>query len=445
VSWVRKCRYLYSVPGVEAAAFVVGNDCVRDFLCRYEADGGTYYEKSMGLVRFFQWLKVVKGLELSPSEFLNLHLKKRKTDNIEERRWALKLALEYSRDNPDLKGKAKNYAYTAFYLPVKMFCDYHEAPLTTSNGFFPKRSRRKYSEKPFTVEAVCKILSVLSQRDRAVCMTELQSGQSIKQVLVDINRQCKYLFREIDQGKQRIRLDFAERKGNGFNYFSYISQDTIQEIQKWRSIRERILQGLGVKSEYLFITESGKPLTRKLFHNNFRLTLTRHKLYTGPLSIRSHGFRKFFEQEASPPERGISKSYISFMMGHSSGDGSDHKLDVVGGVYDNCPHTYPSVVEKEYEKLEPYINIYTGKTSVGNQGLDLNNEEAATLKQFLAGLRNGRIKMSPTTDTECALPQPEQKIRLVFGDDEEKESEAFLANLKVGKVKIVPTNKKREG
>jgi transcriptional regulator with XRE-family HTH domain len=32
-------------------------------------------------------------------------LKKRGTESIEERRWALRLALEYSRDNPDLVGK----------------------------------------------------------------------------------------------------------------------------------------------------------------------------------------------------------------------------------------------------------------------------------------------------------------------------------------------------
>lgn len=334
---------------------------MRDFLNRYEENSVTFGEKAVGLARFFSWLKVVKGLDLGASEFLNMHLKKKAANSVEERRWALKLALEYSRDNPDLKEKAANYVYAAFFLPVKMFCDYHEAPLTTAKGFFQKRGRRKYSEKPFTAEFVRRALALLSQRDRAICMVQLQSSQSIKQVLVDVNNQCKHVFRQIDAGKQRIRLDFPERKGNGFAYFTFISQDAIQEIQKWRPIRERILEGLGVESEYMFITETGKPLPRKQFHNNLRPMFQRHKLYTGPLSTRSHGFQKFFEQEASPPERGISKSYISFMMGHSSGNGNDHKLDVVGGVYDSCPKVYPEVVEKEYAKLEPYINIFSGR------------------------------------------------------------------------------------
>jgi hypothetical protein len=93
----------------------------------------------------------------------------------------------------------------------------------------------------------------------------------------------------------------------------------------------------------------------------------RHKLYSGPLSVRSHGFRKFFEQEASPPERGVSRAYVTFMMGHSSGKDTNgnrvaHPLDVPGGVYDHAPQVYPSAVEKEYAKLEPYLNIYSQRS-----------------------------------------------------------------------------------
>lgn len=264
-----------------------GNGCVRDFLNRYEENSVTFGEEAVGLARFFRWLRVVKGLQLSSSQFLNLHLEKRSANSVEDRRWALKLALEYSRDNPDLKGKAANYVYAAFFLPVKMFCDYHEAPLTTINGLFAKRGRRKYREKPFTVEFVKRALAVLSQRDRAICMVQLQSGQSIKQVLVDVNKQCKYIFHEIDAGKQRVRLDFTERKGNGFAYFTFISRDAIQEIQKWRPQREQILRKLGAKSEYLFITDTGKPLPCKQFHNNLRLMFMRHKLRTDPFSVGS--------------------------------------------------------------------------------------------------------------------------------------------------------------
>jgi hypothetical protein len=242
-----------------------------------------------------------------------------------------------------------------------LFCDVNEAPLTTTDGFFPKRNRRKYQDKPFTVDFVKKILGLLNARDRAICMVQLQSGQSIKQVLVDINRQCKTIFQAIDSGSKHIKFEFSERKGNGFSYFTFIGQDAIQEIQKWRVIREQWLRKLGIECDYLFITDSGKALSCKLFHNNFRLIMKRHGLYKMPYSVRRHGFRKFFEQEASPPERGISKAYVSFMMGHSSGTGQDHKLDVVGGVYDHAPSVYPNVVEKEYEKLEPYLNVYSGK------------------------------------------------------------------------------------
>jgi hypothetical protein len=317
------------------------------------------------LARFFRWLKVVKGRGLGPTEFLNLHLQNRNGASIAERRWALSLVLEFSRDNPDLKGLAQQYKYSSFFLPVKLFCDANEAPLTTKNGLFPKRGRRKYQDHAFTVEFVKKVLGLLNERDRAVCLVQLQSGQSIHQVLMDINRQCRYVFGEIDAGKKRVKLEFAERKGNGFAYFTFIGQDAIQQIQKWRVVREEWLRELGVDSDYLFITRSGKPLDCKGFHNNFRLLMMRHGLYKMPYSVRRHGFRKFFEQEASPPERGVSRAYVSFMMGHSRGSGEDHKLDVVGGVYDGAPFTYPGVVEKEYAKLEGYLNIYSGRRAEG--------------------------------------------------------------------------------
>lgn len=352
-------KFEYSIKETEVAKYVKTNSCVLDFLNQYEAGSVTYREKSMGLIRFFCWLKVVKDLDLSPSQFLNKHLNNRSAHSVEERRWALKLVLEYSRDNPDLVGKAANYKYAAFFLPVKMFCDYHESPLTTTQGLFKKRGRRKYTDTPFTVEFVKRALAALNQRDRAIALIQLQSGQAIKQVLVDINVQCKRIFREIDAGKQRIRFDFLERKGNGFAYFSYIGQDAIQEIQKWRPLRQQILKRLGRDSEYLFLSATGKPFQCKHFHNETRLAFIQGKLYSGPLSVRSHGFRKFFEQESSPPERGISKSYVSFMMGHSTPQNNDHPLDVVGGVYDNCPKVYPNVVEREYAKLEPYLNIYS--------------------------------------------------------------------------------------
>jgi hypothetical protein len=84
-------RFSYSVSEVEVARFVDENRCVREFLNRYEEDGVSWNEKGFGLARFFRWLKVVKGLDLSPSDFLNLHLKKRAAATIEERQWALSL------------------------------------------------------------------------------------------------------------------------------------------------------------------------------------------------------------------------------------------------------------------------------------------------------------------------------------------------------------------
>jgi hypothetical protein len=87
------------------------------------------------------------------------------------------------------------------------------------------------------------------------------------------------------------------------------------------------------------------------------------------------------------------------MMGHSSGNGSDHKLDVVGGVYDNCPRVYLGVVEKEYAKLEPYIDIYSGKAAETN-GLTINAKDLEEIKALVKDLKTGKIKIVLNNEEE---------------------------------------------
>ena len=67
----------------------------------------------------------------------------------------------------------------------------------------------------------------------------------------------------------------------------------------------------------------------------------------------SHMFRKLFKTEASVPERCIDRNIVEFWMGHGNG------IEAVGGAYDRNPEIREDVIEKEYVKLEPYINIYT--------------------------------------------------------------------------------------
>ena len=82
---VRLRRFRYSVSEDEAARFVADNRCISEFLNIYEPEGVTFGEKAMGLARFFRWLKVDKGVELAPSDFLNTHLRKTKADSVSAR------------------------------------------------------------------------------------------------------------------------------------------------------------------------------------------------------------------------------------------------------------------------------------------------------------------------------------------------------------------------
>lgn len=386
MDWRR--RYDYGVSGVEVDAFVAANLCVKQFLGKYAES--TKRGFSRYLCMFFKWLQIRKGLVMKPSEFLQVLCEKRLSRVVEDRGWGRNLVLEFTRDNPDLKGKSHALLYGAMLKSVNLFCKAHEVELTSARGFYGVKKHRKYRPDPYTVGLAKKVIGALNKRDRAICMLGLQTGQSIMQVLNDINDQYEYIARMISQGRKRIRFNFDGRKGNDFRYYTFCSLDAITEIQEWLPLRRKWLNGK--KSPYLFIKRDGSKLTPEAWRSPFRERLERHDVYKGPYTVIFHMFRKIFESEASPPDRGISKDYVRFMMGHSVDKEELDQLDIPGGTYDQAPFTHADAVEREYAKLEPYINIYTGKPP-GQEHEGLNDDEIEAMRELIADYREGKIKV----------------------------------------------------
>ena len=383
---VSRRRFPYGVTKKDLKVFVEGSDVVREFLNKYRGKRSTFAAYGRALCMFFSWLKIRRDIHYEPEEFLNEHLRRRGSLKVEDRRWALKLVLEFTRDNPDFAengDSVKRLMFTA----IRQFFSYYEADLTSSRAVYGRKVKRKYKPKPFSIEQVKRILGTLKQRERTICLIQLQSGQGIGEVLNKFNFMLDYIQGCIKAGSERIRLDFDERKGNGFNYFSFISRDAIQELEKWLFIRQKILDKLETKSNAIFITRSGQPYKTDNFQTRFAEQVEKAGLRKGPYSITSHGFRKLFKTESRPPERGIDQDCIEFMMGHLSG------IESIGGVYDKTPELHASVIEREYAKLEPYINIYSGKTAE-TEGLGINPEDVETLKQVLQMVKQGKIKIS---------------------------------------------------
>jgi len=49
------------------------------------------------------------------------------------------------------------------------------------------------------------------------------------------------------------------------------------------------------------------------------------------------------------------------------------------------------VIEREYGKLEPYLNVFSGKA--GATGLDISEDEVEVLKVLLQKFREGKVKI----------------------------------------------------
>jgi hypothetical protein len=183
----------------------------------------------------------------------------------------------------------------------------------------------------------------------------------------------------------RFRIDVDQRKGNGFSYFTFISVDALQELRKWFATRQGIVNNVEEASEAIFIKNNGGVFDIDDFEGNFSYHVRKNKLKDGPWSLSSHMFRKLFKTESRPPERNVDQDCVEFMMGHLSG------IQSVGGIYDRTPELYVDVIEREYAKLEPYLNIYSQRTALGST--DLSQEEITDLKELLKKMKMGKVRI----------------------------------------------------
>jgi len=382
---VRVYAYNVCASDVEALAKDV---LVKEFLGQYK--GRVLVGYGHILCMFFKWLRMVKDLDFGPSAFVNEHARMRASANVEDRRWVLRLVLEFARDNPDfaeLGGSRKGLMFTV----LKSFFGYHEADLTNGRGVFGKKGPRKYRVKQMSLDVARKVLGCLPQRERAVCLVQLQSGMGIGDVLAKFNFQYDYVRECLRKGATRIKVEFDERKHNGFSYFTYISVDAIQELRKWMAEREKISERFhGKVADAIFIKyHNGGAYDIDDFEQIYSSWIRKARLKDGPWSFSSHMFRKLFKTESRPPERNVDQDCVEFMMGHLSG------IESVGGIYDRTPELYEGVIEKEYAKLEPYVNIYSGKPAAEARGLQLTEERMKTLELIAQKFEEGKIKIKP--------------------------------------------------
>jgi hypothetical protein len=358
---------------------------VKDWLGKY---GGGRIDRARGLCRYFKWLRVVKNLNYSPKTLLNEQIQLRQSNNIEDRQRHLRLALAHTRDNPDLAQYSDRRKYAVFSW-IKNFYDHHEVPLTTGKKVFGRYRKLKNHPKQMSMARAVEILGLLPQRERTILLLILQSGMEIGRVLNVFNYMWDDVLPLVRAKAERIKIEFVDRKNNPYPYFTYISRDAIQELRKWLTIRKKILAHLNEKDvvidpdtlmkKPIFITEDGTPYKPLNFYGIFKYHLRKARIPRGQHKLVSHMFRKLFRTEASPPERAIDQRIVEFFMGHING------IQAVGGDYDKSPELYESMFEREYAKLEPYINPYSGAVERGVQDRKL-EKEIEELKQIVETL-----------------------------------------------------------
>ena len=90
-------------------------------------------------------------------------------------------------------------------------------------------------------------------------------------------------------------------------------------------------------------------------------------------------------------------------MGHING------IDAVGGDYDKSPEIHEEVFEKEYAKLEPFINIYS--SSVATRRTHPLLQDIEQLSQLLPGDREFFSSIVSEAKSKLAEMLKLQKIK----------------------------------
>ena len=111
----------FGVSKGEVAVFVGSSEVVRVWLRKFADDKSRGQKRTSrdqhasDLCRYFKWLRLEKGWDVSPKDLLNDHLRRLKSEDIEDRRFHVNLVLEFSRDNKDEHfselGEGRKYQY----------------------------------------------------------------------------------------------------------------------------------------------------------------------------------------------------------------------------------------------------------------------------------------------------------------------------------------------
>ena len=118
---------------------------VESWLKKFRSSTATNF--GYALCRYFKWLRIVKKMDLTPNELLDL---RDNAKNREEKRQHVQWALEHTRDNPDFKRYTIGRKYTIFQA-IKNFYDYYETPLTTAKNVFGVRRKTSNNRKQISL------------------------------------------------------------------------------------------------------------------------------------------------------------------------------------------------------------------------------------------------------------------------------------------------------
>ena len=375
------------VEGVRVPKSFASDMAVVRWLGKY-GSVATQRDFAFYLLRYVNWLRGTKGVNLSPSELVRANLGNVYESgpmDVERKRQHTDWLQEFVGLHGPLRELSNSYRRTAA-AAVRSFYRRNDSPLF-GDFHVPFNAMEEKLTQQITVEEAKNYIAVLPVRSRVVCQCLLLCGMRVSEFL---QLRWRNLMTQLERGDNPLKIIL--RNDRGREYFTFLGTEGIEALKLYLRYRGNFTRKPIQPEEYIFINDfmSGPPRTDQPLLSNYlsrqivralvAKNLIKKEKKKWRCDFHPHALRHLFKTECA--HAGIHPMISEFWMGHDKG---------VEYVYNHQHELHPEDYAKMYLKVEPYLSLKATSHQLHEQ-----QERMEEMEQRIEAMQSSMQRMTET-------------------------------------------------
>ena len=385
-------------------------------------------EKCTGRLRmFFDFIGIPGDSMVERSKVFCDRAKNNDNDNNNSSGWAFSSIIQYMQHQKERAERKEITAGTVknYFQVIKLFCEMSDisVPWKRISRGLPK-SRKFADDRAPTIEEISKILEYPDRRIKAIIYTMASSG--IRVGAWDYLK-WKHII-PIQKNGQVIAAKLIVYAGENDEYFTFISAEAYNELEKWKEYRIQSGESVEVNSWVMRnIWNTKKGYTRGLVSAPVKLKsegvkrLVEDALWTQGLRKKldsnkkrhefqtDHGLRKWFKTRCELA--GMKPINIEILMNHSTGISDSYYRATEAELLEDYLKAIDSLTINNQNRLQKQVAVLSEKSREENIEMKTKlyerDNDIAELKAAVAFL---------TDKVNAAIIANEPSSRVIFNE-----------------------------